>query len=78
LHVPIKNKHNGDDTARWDDITPEMDDNVACNDLEGYECRFEDEKVVACSETECLVDPATSETNKRRRDGKVGDHLSHA
>ncbi|KAJ2965739.1 hypothetical protein NQ176_g10473 [Zarea fungicola] len=57
---------------------PEIDDEVAGRHFEGDQSGLKDEEVPANGKPKGLVDVATGESDKGRRDGQIGYHFSHA
>lgn len=55
-----------------------MDDDVTSHDLKRHKGSFEDEEVPASSDTESIINEASSKTDERRGDGKVSDHFGNA
>jgi hypothetical protein len=64
-NIPIEDNDNRDDRADRHNITPEVDDDVASDDFEGYKSSFEDEEVPASCDTESIIDEATCKSNER-------------
>ncbi len=55
-----------------------MNDEITSDDFKWDEHSFEDEEIVACSDTEGLVDISASEADEGGGDREVGDHFSHS
>lgn len=55
-----------------------MDNEITSDDFEWDKHGFEDEEVVACSDTEGFVDISTSKADEGGGYGKVSDHFSHS
>ena len=76
--LPIEYDNDRYHTRYWHGIAPVMNNKVTRSDLERDQCCLENEEIPPGSETEGLVDVAAGEADERRRDGQIGDHLSHA
>ena len=55
-----------------------VNNDIASHNLERHKGSLENEEIITSSNTECLVNITTGESNKWGRDGKVCHHLIHA
>ena len=55
-----------------------MNYEITGDDFKWDEHGFEDEKVVACSDTKCFVDITASKTDEGGGYREVSDHFSHS
>jgi hypothetical protein len=74
----IHDYHDSDDGRNGNSGGPIPNDYVAGHDLERHESGLKDEEIVARGEAKGLVNITAGEADKRRRYGKIGDHLVHA